>query len=40
MPVCMSYDLSPFDQGGCWRLDWFHQEDSYVDEFNLTKLHS
>ena len=40
MNAYMSHDFSPFEQGGYWLLDWFHQDESYVDEFNLAKLDS
>jgi outer membrane receptor protein involved in Fe transport len=36
----VSHDFSLFNQGGYWRLDWFHQGESYVDESNLAKLDS
>ena len=40
MNAYVSDDFSLFDQGGYWRLDWFHQGESYVDEFNLAILDS
>ena len=40
MNAYVSHDFSLFDQGGYWRLDWFHQGESYVDESDLTKLDS
>ena len=40
MSAYVSHDFSLFNQGGYWRLDWFHQGESYVDESNLAKLDS
>ena len=36
----MSRDFSRFNQGGYWRLDWFHQGEFYADESHLAKLDS
>ena len=30
MSAYVSHDFSLFNQGGYWRLDWFHQGESYV----------
>ena len=38
MSAYMSHDSSLFNQGGYWRLDSFHQGESYVDESNLAQL--
>ena len=40
MNTCVSHDFSLFDQGGYWRLDWFHRGESYVDESSVAKLAS
>ena len=40
MSAYLSQEFSVFDQGGYWRLDWFHQGKSYVDESNLAELDS
>ena len=40
MSAYVSHDFSLFNQGGYWRLDWFHQGESYVDESNLARLDS
>ncbi len=40
MSAYVSHDFSLLNQGGYWRLDWFHQGESYVDESNLAKLDS
>ena len=40
MSAWVSHDFDLFGQGGFWRLDWFHQGESYVDESNLARLDS
>ena len=40
MSAWVSHDFDAFGRDGFWRIDWFHQGESYVDESNLARLDS